>query len=340
MRRWIIVGLGILVSGLFLYLGFRGLNLEQLWAIIREVEPGWILLASLVWLASAYIITWRWYYLLRPIKDISPHRLFSLVAVGYMGNNIYPFRIGEVIRAYLLNRREGAPIPASLTTILVERVFDGVTMLAFIFAALLFVELDVPFIKDSIAILTVLFVAALLIFFALALHPDLARRAYTPIIARLAPAPIRPRLLLLAENLMSGLEALRSPRDLALVSATSLLSWIVEASTYWIVLQAFPFTASFFIVLLMMGLGNLATILPTTPGYVGTFHGIVALVLMAFGVAQPEAAAYAIVMHAVIWAPVTLLGFILLLRMGLGLRDFSRAEAAVSAEISAPSSKI
>jgi uncharacterized protein (TIRG00374 family) len=130
---------------------------------------------------------------------------------------------------------------------------------------------------------------------------------------------------------MAGLEALRSPRDLVLTFGASILSWTVEASTYWLVLHAFPFEASFFVVLLMVGLGNLATILPTTPGYVGTFHGIVALVLMAFGVTQADAAAYAVLMHAVIWAPVTLVGAILLFRMGLGWGDFARAEQAVSA---------
>ncbi|MBN2470358.1 MAG: flippase-like domain-containing protein [Anaerolineae bacterium] len=331
MRRWIFVILGLLVSAIFLYLGFRGLDLGQLWAAIQRVEMGWLLLAAVVYFLAAYIITWRWYYLLRPVKDVPPGRLFPLVIVGYMGNNIYPFRIGEVLRAYLLKRREDAPIPATLTTILVERVFDGLTMLAFIFVALLFVEFDAPGIKSGIQILTLLFVAALGVFFGLALRPALARRLYTAILNRLLPALAAERLIGLADNLMDGLATLRSPRALALTFLASLLSWTVEASTYWIVLHAFPFEASFFVVLLMVGLGNLATILPTTPGYVGTFHGVIVLVLQAFGVAQLEAAAYAVLMHGVIWLPVTLAGFIYLVRMGLGLGAFAQAEAAVSA---------
>ena len=331
MRRWIFVVLGLIVSAVFLYLGFRGLDLAQLWAVIQRIEPGWLLLAAAVYFLAAYIITWRWYYLLRPVKDVPPARLFPLVIVGYMGNNVYPFRVGEVIRAYLLNRREDAPIPATLTTILVERVFDGLTMLVFIFTALLFVEFDAPGIKSGILALTVVFVAALLVFFALALRPALARRLYTAILTRVAPAPVGERLIALADNLLDGLATLRSPRALALTFAASLLSWTVEASTYWIVLRAFPFEASFFVVLLMVGLGNLATILPTTPGYVGTFHGVVVLVLQAFAVPQVDAAAYAVIMHAVIWLPVTLAGVLYLLGMGLGLGTFAQAEAAVSA---------
>ncbi|GAB4575895.1 MAG: lysylphosphatidylglycerol synthase transmembrane domain-containing protein [Anaerolineae bacterium] len=331
MRRWLLIGAGLLFSGLFLYLGFRGLDLGLTWAVLRGIAPGWLLLAAAVYFLAAYLITWRWYYLLRPVQDVPVHRLFPLVIIGYMGNNIYPFRIGEVIRAYLLNRREGAPIPATLTTILVERVFDGLTMLAFIFTALLFVEFDAPGIRSGILMLTVLFVAALGVFFVLALRPGLTRRLYTAIFTRLLPSALRTRLIALADNLMTGLETLRNPVDLALTFGASLLSWTVEASTYWLVLRAFPFDASFFVVLLMVGLGNLATILPTTPGYVGTFHGVVVLVLMAFGVAQPDAAAYAVVMHAVIWLPVTLGGIGYLLHMGLGWGEFARARAAVSA---------
>jgi len=331
MRRWLLVVLGLVISGFFLYLGFRGLDPLRLWETIREIEVGWLVPATAVFFLSAYIITWRWYYLLRPVRDVHPRRLFPVVIAGYTCNNIYPFRLGEVIRAYLLNRQTGANIAATLTTILVERVFDGITMLGFVFTALLFVEFNAPGVRSGIAILTVVFVVALLAFFALALRPALTRRLVVAIIGRLFPARLGERLLALADDLLAGLEALRSPRDLALTFLASLLHWTVEATTYWIVLQAFPFDVSFFVVLLMVGLGNLATILPTTPGYIGTFHGIVALVLVAFGVEQAGAAAYAVVMHAVIWLPVTIAGVITLLRMGLGWGDFARAQQVVAA---------
>ncbi len=337
MRRWLLVALGIVISAVFLVVGFWGLDPAKLWADLRQIDLGWPLLAAAVYFLAAYIITWRWYFLLRPVQDVPPARLFPLVIVGYMGNNIYPFRVGEVIRAYVLNRQEGTSIPASLTTILVERIFDGITMLAFVFTALQFVEFEAPaYIRQGINLVTVLFVAALLAFFLLALRPALTRRLYTGLVGRFAPVLLRERLVALADSIMAGLETLRSPRDLLLTFGASLLSWTVEASTYWIVLRAFPFDVSFFVVLLMVGLGNLATILPTTPGYVGTFHGIVSLVLQVFGVTVTDAAAYAVVMHAVIWAPVTAGGIVFLLRMGLRWEDFSQAQRAVAAAVDEP----
>ena len=104
MRRWVFVGLGVVVSAIFLIVGFQGLDLGQLWAVIRTIEVGWLLIAAAVYFLAAYIITWRWYYLLRPVQDVPANRLFPLVIVGYMGNNVYPFRAGEVLRSYVLRR--------------------------------------------------------------------------------------------------------------------------------------------------------------------------------------------------------------------------------------------
>ncbi|NJL92649.1 MAG: flippase-like domain-containing protein [Anaerolineae bacterium] len=133
-----------------MWLGFRDLNLAELGRVIRGLEPGWIIAAIVVYQIAAYIITWRWYFLLRPVRDIPANRLFPVVMIGYMGNNIYPARIGELLRAFVLKRKVGLPYAPSLATIIVERIFDGLVMLIFIFIALLFVEIDEPFINTAI----------------------------------------------------------------------------------------------------------------------------------------------------------------------------------------------
>ncbi|HLA42791.1 MAG TPA: lysylphosphatidylglycerol synthase transmembrane domain-containing protein, partial [Aggregatilineales bacterium] len=105
----------------------------------------------------------------------------------------------------------------------------------------------------------------------------------------------------------------------------SIVSWTVEASTYWIVLHAFDFRVSFWVLMLVLGLANLTTILPSTPGYVGTFHAAVVLTLEAFDVNGESAGAYAIVMHMVLWLPITLAGAVLLWKQGMNWRDLGRA---------------
>ncbi len=100
---------------------------------LRTANYWWLIPAWRCTLLAVWVRAWRWHYLLRPLKPIPTATMFPIVAIGYMGNNIYPARAGEVLRAYVLKRKEGVPISASLATIIVERIFDGVVMLVFVF---------------------------------------------------------------------------------------------------------------------------------------------------------------------------------------------------------------
>ncbi|HRE29544.1 MAG TPA: lysylphosphatidylglycerol synthase transmembrane domain-containing protein, partial [Anaerolineales bacterium] len=85
-----------------------------------------------VYFVGVWARAWRWHYLLKPIKAISTNTMFPIVTIGYMGNNILPARAGEVLRAFVLRKQQGVPVSASLATIVVERIFDGVVMLMFV----------------------------------------------------------------------------------------------------------------------------------------------------------------------------------------------------------------
>lgn len=320
---------GLAVSLFFLWLGFRGLDFGKLWDTLRSINFLWVLLAVPVYFVATYILTWRWVYLLQPIKEIPPNRLFPIVVIGYMANNLLPLRLGEVMRAYVLKVRENVPIAPTLATILVERVVDGLVMLTFIFTALLFVDFEEPTLRTVIFATTPLFFGAMLVFFWLATSPERARKLYTWGINTFIPGRLREKVLHLAEELMRGFESLRSGRALRLVLFYSLWSWTVEASTYWIVMQAFDFKVSFYVLLMVIGFGNLSTILPSTAGYIGTFHAVAILTLTAFDVDRTLAGSYAIVMHATLWLPITLAGVFYLLRLGLRWRDFDTAQAVV-----------
>lgn len=327
-RSSLVVGLA--VSIFFLWLGFRGLDFGEIWDTLREVNFGWIALGVPVYFVAVYILAWRWHYLLAPIKPLHPHRLFPIVVIGYMANNLLPLRLGEVMRAYVLKRRDHVPIVPTLTTILIERVFDGLVMLAFILSALLFVDFEEPTLRKVILLATPLFFGALLVFFWLAMSPEVARRWYSAIIQRFIPnAGLREKILGLADELMRGFASLRSWRALGLVVFYSVLSWSIEASIYWIVMQAFQFEVSFYVLMLVIGFGNLSTILPSTAGYVGTFHAVAILTLVAFDVDRTIAGSYAILMHATLWLPITVAGLVYLLRLGLSWSDFQAAQEVV-----------
>lgn len=326
MKQRISLILGFLSSLFFLWLGFRGLAFGEIWDALTDINPIWVLISFPVYFLAIYVLTWRWWYLFRPIKNVHPNRLYPVVLIGYMANNLLPFRLGEILRAYVLKKRENVNIAPTLSTIFIERVFDGMTMLAFIFTALFFIDFDEPALQTVIYLTTPLFFGALVMFFVLAANPETATRVYTWLINKFAPGALRPKLLEIVGELMSGLSALRSGRALFLTVLTSFLSWTLESSTYFIVMQAFDFEVNFFVLLLVVGFGNLSTILPSTAGYVGTFHAVAILTLTTFGVDRLQAGSYAIVMHATLWLPMTISGFIYLVKFGFGWRDIKAAQ--------------
>ncbi|MGQ9849196.1 MAG: lysylphosphatidylglycerol synthase transmembrane domain-containing protein [Aggregatilineaceae bacterium] len=331
-RRWGTLGAGLVVSLAFLYVGLKGLKLSEVWADMRNVHLGWLLAGASFYFLAVWGRTWRWHYLLRSIKSVDLQRLFPIVVIGYMGNNVYPFRAGEVIRAYVLKRDEQVSVSSSLATIVVERIFDGLVMLLFVFVALPFADFKEKWLRDVVFFSTLLFWGAFLAFMVVALRPETMRRIYTTVFDRLLPGRLSVKVKGLADHFLLGLDNLRHPRDLLMTLVSSVFIWLTETTKYWLVMHAFDFRVSFFVLMVMTAVVNLATTLPSSPGYVGTFDTPGIKTLTAYGVKETVAASYTLVLHAALWLPITLLGFFFLYRKGLGWRDFARAQQVVGEE--------
>ncbi|MFN8375147.1 MAG: lysylphosphatidylglycerol synthase transmembrane domain-containing protein [Anaerolineae bacterium] len=320
----LLVAVGLVISVIFLWFAFRNLNPEAVWNHIREINPVWLVLGVPVWFGALALISLRWHFLLRSVKNISLKHLIPLTAVGYMGNNVYPFRSGEVLRLLLLQRNHGVSFAKAATTVIIERVFDGIVMLTFIIVPLLFIELPSPEVKRVAILSAPIFLTALAVFFVLAAKPDLFRRVVA-FFSRFIPGRLRSIVLHLSEDIIHGLEALRTPADLGGAVFSSYASWMVEASVYWLVSFAFDLGMSYPEILLVVGVVNLAGLIPATPGQIGVYEFFVQTVLVGLGTDASRAQAYALVVHVVIWLPVTLVGFYFLARQGLGWNAITHA---------------
>ena len=323
MKRWQF-WLGVVISLAFLYLALRGLHLEDLGGALQQANYWWLIPGVAVYFLGVWARAWRWHYLLRPVKKVPTRTMFPIVAIGYMGNNIYPARAGEVLRAVVLKRREGVPVPASLATIIVERIFDGVVMLAFVFVnlpELAKMTADSGFVGNIQAVAlwgTGAFIGALGVFLLAAMFPERAESLVNALIVRLVPSRFQERLLGIVGRFLGGLESLRSPREALMVFLTSIVIWLLETGKYWFVMHAFPeIQVSFFALMLMNGIVNLATTIPSAPGYVGTFDAPGIAVLVAYGVSRATAAAYTLILHIALWVPITALGAYYLAREGM-----------------------
>jgi uncharacterized protein (TIRG00374 family) len=332
MKKWQF-WVGVLISIVFIWVSLRGLRLEEFLGAVKSANYWWLIPGIAVYFMGVWVRAWRWHYLLGPIKKIPTRTMFPITTIGYMGNNVYPARAGEVLRAVILKRREGVPVSASLATIIVERIFDGVVMLSFIFlnlpelARLTSASGFVGNIQQVALIGTGVFLGALIVFLLAAMFPLVTARMGAWFISRLLPLRLHERSIGLMHKFLDGLASLRSPINILMVFLTSVIIWLFETGKYWFVMHAFPFQVSFFALMLMNGIVNLATTIPSAPGYIGTFDAPGIAVLTAYGVDQATATGYTLVLHVALWFPITVLGAYYLAREGIKWSDSLRAEA-------------
>ena len=121
--------LGIAVSVFFMALLFRKIDFNQLWEALVRVDYRYILLAVVCTFISYFLRAVRWHYLLIPEKRIPLSSLYPATIIGYMANNLLPARLGEFVRAFVLAQREGLKTSAVFASLVIDRLFDGFTVM-------------------------------------------------------------------------------------------------------------------------------------------------------------------------------------------------------------------
>ncbi len=309
------------MSAFFLVLLLRQVDRGELGAALRDVRPGWLLVAAPVYLGALWTRAWRWRLILRPHLRLSGRDAFALLMIGYAANNVLPVRAGEVVRAGLLQRGHGAPWSVALGTIVVERIFDGLVLTAFLVVTVALAGGNAALRALAVAGAAG-FLAASVLIALLAARPR-AGAAVTAVLLRFAPARLRSRASGWIEGFVGGLTARGGGRSLAVVTAMTTASWGLEAAAYWLVGRAFGLGLDAPLYLGVTGAANLAIAAPSTAGGVGPFEFFVREAATVFGAATATATAYALALHALLIVPLTLLALLLLWRRGLGLRTLA-----------------
>jgi uncharacterized protein (TIRG00374 family) len=332
MRSRLRLWLGVVVSTVFVVLAVRGLGIDEFLSELRGARYEWLVPAVAVYGLAVVARTWRWQTMLRPIDHVPLAKLFPIVCIGYMGNNIYPARAGELLRSYVLKNDTGIRMSASLATVVVERLFDGLTMLLFIFVALPFMSFESDTLEEYrglVVVATVLFLVALGVALFFAGRPHLVRGVYGRVVEVVIPGAQRESVIAGLDRFMLGFESLARRREFARILGSSVLIWLFETMKYWFVMHAFPMQVSFLTLMLVNGFVNLATSIPAAPGYIGTFDLVAIKILEAARVPRDVATAYTLVLHVALWLPITVLGGFYLWRHRISL---AQATAAIEAQ--------
>jgi uncharacterized protein (TIRG00374 family) len=185
-----------------------------------------------------------------------------------------------------------------------------------------------------VIVLTVLLLGATIVFVWMATQPLFLDRVYRWCSMHLLPTVVRSKIDDFYERFMVGLQSLNSRYDVLMIFGTSIVIWLMETVKYWFVMHAFNFKVSFLVLMLMNGLVNLATTLPSAPGYIGTFDTPGIETLVTFGVERNLAASYTFTLHAALWLPVTLVGAYYFWRAQLQWSDFQKAQTQMNETVS------
>lgn len=310
--------IGVVLSALFLVLMLRGVELTQLGGFILTLNPLVLLPAAACYFLGVWIRALRWQQLLAPVGFVPIGRLFAVELIGFGVNNVMPVRIGELVRAGLLARSPGIRPASALGSILVERVLDGLLLSLMLTVGLLTLPMN-EWLQHGVRIAAVGFSLGALAILVAALAPDLAGRLVRAL-SRRAPAKLGQRLESHGLAALAGFGALTRGRALPGIVLLTVACWLAEAGVYWFVMLGFGIHVGYVAGVLGMAAANLATVMPSSPGYVGTFDWpLQAVLVSAYGVDPAQAVAYTLVTHALIVLPVAFIGLMLLAREGISL---------------------
>lgn len=335
MKGRLVTWLGLLLSaGLLAWIATR-FDLAAAGAALRLAQPGWLILATLVYCALFALRGVRWSILLTPMAPVSWRTAAEVFVVGFMANNVLPARLGDVARAYVLSRRRGIPAAGTFSSVMLERIFDGLIVVAFLNGVLWAAPPEGGWIRPVAYLSAAVFVGALgacavAAFFEAPLLALLRRL--------LGGSALGERLAGLVSRLARGLHALKSPKQTAQVIALSVVVWAIEVVVYVLVAKAFGLTIPTLGLVLTMCLLTLGLVAPSAPGFLGVFETVVVQALALYGVGGDAGLAYAVTLHLIHYVPGTLLGLAFTWKSGLRLGELRAAARAPSGAEPCPAS--
>ncbi len=322
--------IGIAVSIFFLVLLSRKIDFNQLVMALKAVDYRFVMVAIILTFISYFLRAVRWHYLLIGLKPIPLSSLFPATIIGYMANNLLPARLGEFVRAYLLAQREKLETPAVFASLVIDRLFDGFTVLLMLVITLFTIKLpqgmgDAGAALRAGGVITFLIYCVVVVFLFLLKRQTTKTLSFLSTILKPFPRSFSDRLIPLLGSFIAGINLPFKGRHFGAVLISSILIWTFALLPVDLILRGFgidlPITASMFILVLLV----FAVMVPASPGFIGTYHYACFKGLSVFGIDASTSVSLALVIHGIGFFPVIFAGFYYLWRDRVSISVFQRA---------------
>lgn len=313
--------LGLALTLFFLVIVILNIKFEEVGTAFGKANYLYLIPAITITMLAYLVRAWRWQIILRPTKHISFKSSYAISMIGFMANNLLPARIGEFVRAYTLGTQEKISKSLSLATIVLERVLDGLTLIAFMGVALVaFPSPRQDGWTEFIEIFsTAVFVGAILFLIFLMVREKLALRIISFCMKPL-PDGLEHKAHRLLASFVLGLHVLKRGRSVLALVGTSVLVWIMEGSSYYLMLRAFQLDTKMDALhligagLLLLVFVNLGTMVPSAPGYFGVYQAAATVALGAYTINSSTAFSLALLTNTFQYVTVTAIGLFFLSR--------------------------
>lgn len=322
--------IGFLIAAFFLWLLARQTSTDALLAAFGDAKPAWIVAAILAFFAGYAFRVERWRLMLKKENpELSWRNCAGPLFASVAANNVLPFRMGDIIRALCFNQRLGITAGISITTLILERALDVMIVLGLLGTVIWVFNLDTYSLIGigGLALCIGAFFLALCLF----LFPQML--VYFLNLCRQFIGQILPNVTGRVDKHLGPVSALilHMAKDNLIfkLMGWSVLAWLAEGCVFWFCALALPSITEPIAAWLALTIGTLSTIIPSTPGFIGTFDYFTAQAMALLGNELSAATAYAVTVHALIWLPPTIVGGIYLLANPIGLhRNIESAKSA------------
>ena len=320
-KLWI----GLLISALFVFLALRNVEMARMWVVIKSANFFFLFMVIVLTFFQFVVRAWRWRILLEPIKNTGFLSRLSTIFVGFGANSIFPARLGEFIRANYLGHSERISGSSAFGTLVVERLFDGFTLLLILLIGLLGTTFAGEWRTISGGLRTTGFFLFFLyvIFILLLVGFKYKTNRFIILLDKLlffVPRHLRPKITDVIRNFSVGIVLVKNPFKWSQIIFYSLLIWFVNLYQVEMIEKALGLKLPFIAAFLIMAMASLGVMIPSAPGYIGTFHLSVQYGFLFYGIGHEEALSAAILWHAVVFFPTMIFGLIafLLLQFSFG----------------------
>lgn len=311
-RKTLLVILGLAISaGAVTMLAIK-IDLAATWSVLVSLDGRYLVVMAVIYLLTFVFRGLRWHLMLRRTGDVTLATSTNGVVYGFAGNNLLPARAGELVRMEYLSRNSSVPRVSSLSSIVAERVMDGLILLAVLLISLLFARqqmLSKPWVLEMIGVVSLLFGSAFLVLAAISLFG----RSLVSYFEKKSPSRLVVALIGIVRKVYEALAFFKNDAAFYGIIILGGVVWVLEGAVFVLGLGAVGLPMNLLAGFVALAVVNFGLVLPSSPAFIGVFQGMTVLALALFGISNEQALSVSILVHACQVFPVLVLAFVLML---------------------------